>query len=266
MDHQIETLIDGRSFSWAVTGDFDWGDGAPLAVQNADPLAGTFGPEGYRIVDLPPGMAELAREHAARVLGFERVEALERYHDRIDDETHRRLSKQNVDLRLKDVGLPGEVLAEEFGRALGVRLATFVPGLGSDHVQLRIIRPGKTDYNPPHRDAALPELRSTLNIWIPIVAVDRSSSLPIVPGSQHIPESECWQTAAASARIEGRLYNVPAIARTRSGPLEMVRSPVRFGQALLFTPYLVHGLGVNLSSDRTRMAVELRLHVAGQPA
>jgi hypothetical protein len=266
MDHQIETLIDGHAFSWTVTGDFEWGSGAPLAVQNVDPLSGSFGPEGYRIVDLPAGIADGVCENAARVLGFESVAALEHYHERVDDETHHRLSKQNVDLRLKDVGLPGDVLAETFGRALGVRLETFVPGLGSDHVQLRIIRPGKTDYNPPHRDAALPELRSTLNIWIPIVGVDQSSSLPILPGSQHIPESECWQTAAASARINGRLYNVPAIGRTRAGPLQMVRSPVRFGRALLFTPYLVHGLGVNLSGNRTRMAVELRLHVAGKAA
>jgi Phytanoyl-CoA dioxygenase (PhyH) len=266
MDHRIETLIDGRSFSWAVAGDFNWGSGAPLAEQNEDPLAGSFGPAGYRIVDLPEGTADLARANAARVLGFEKVEDLERYHERIDDETHHRLSKKNVDLRLKDIGLPGEVMAEEFGRALGVKLSTFVPGLGSDHVQLRIIRPGKTDYNPPHRDAALPELRSTLNIWIPIVAVDRSSSLPIVPGSHQIPESECWQTAAGSARIAGRLYNVPAIGKTRSGPLQMIRTGVRIGQALLFTPYLVHGLGANFSGERTRMAVELRLHVENDAA
>lgn len=261
MDHQIETLIDGKPFSWDVTGDFAWGSGDALAVRNQDPLIEAFGPEGYKIVDLPAGTAELIREHVVSVLGFKSVDQLERYHELVDDAQHFQSAKKNVELRLHHIGLKGDEMAAMFGGILGVRLAAVVPRIGSDHVQLRIIRPGSTDYNPPHRDGALLELQSTLNVWIPIVAVDESNSLPIIPGSHLIAEEECWQTAPASARIRGRLYNVPAIGRLRGGPLEMTRTKVRIGQALLFTPYLVHGLGANLNGNRTRMAAELRLYV-----
>ena len=41
----------------------------------------------------------------------------------------------------------------------------------------------------------------------------------------------------------------------------MVRAPVRFGQALIFTPYLIHGLAFNESKAKTRMALELRFKI-----
>jgi ectoine hydroxylase-related dioxygenase (phytanoyl-CoA dioxygenase family) len=41
----------------------------------------------------------------------------------------------------------------------------------------------------------------------------------------------------------------------------MSRTSVRFGQALLFTPCLIHGLAMNNSGTHTRMALELRLEV-----
>ena len=59
----------------------------------------------------------------------------------------------------------------------------------------------------------------------------------------------------------GNPYRVPAIGRLRSGPLRMVRAPVRSGQALIFTPYLIHGLAFNQSNQKTRMALELRFNI-----
>lgn len=153
------------------------------------------------------------------------------------------------------------MLVAFFERTLGLRFSEVLPALGRDHVQLRINRPGSTDYNPPHRDAAFPAYCDALNVWIPIVGVDARTSLPVVPGSHSIAERECWQTETDGAVIAGRRYQVPAIAWLRNGPLKMIRTSVALGQALLFTPYLIHGLAVNNSGNRTRMALELRLQV-----
>jgi ectoine hydroxylase-related dioxygenase (phytanoyl-CoA dioxygenase family) len=141
-----------------------------------------------------------------------------------------------------------------------VRLSETVAALGRDHVQLRINRPDSTDYNPPHRDGSLPIWANALNVWIPVAGVDELTSLPIAPGSHRVAEEACWQTEAGGVAIRGRQYRVPAIARLRRGPLDMIRTTVAFGQALLFTPFLIHGLAVN-QSNRTRMALELRLDV-----
>lgn len=47
----------------------------------------------------------------------------------------------------------------------------------------------------------------------------------------------------------------------RSWPLEMVRAPVRFGQALIFTPYPIHGPAFNESDTKTRVALEMRFNI-----
>ena len=47
----------------------------------------------------------------------------------------------------------------------------------------------------------------------------------------------------------------------RSGPLEMVRAPVHFDQAPIFTPYLIHGPAFNDNDTKTRMALEIRFNI-----
>jgi hypothetical protein len=129
-------------------------------------------------------------------------------------------------------------------------------------VQLRINRPGSTDYNPPHRDGSLPHLAPTLNVLDPggrrrrdhqpadpaRLARDRRGGLLADP-TRRAPCSAAIHTACRR------------IGRLRSGPLEMVRAPVRFGQALIFTPYLIHGLAFNKSDTKTRMALEMRFQI-----
>ena len=73
---------------------------------------------------------------------------------------------------------------------------------------------------------------------------------------------DCWQTQPGGAALGGNPYRVPAFGRLRSGPLEMARAPVRFGQALIVTTYLIHGLAFNKSDTRTRMALEMRFQIA----
>jgi hypothetical protein len=260
MNLEVETAIDGETFCWQVSRDFAWGEGGPLCRVTDDPLLPELGAGGYRIVDLPAGCAELAAAAVAGLLGCGTA-ALNGYHRRVDESGHQTLIEKARELRFADLRLEPEMFTSLFGDILRVRLSEVLTVLGRDHVQLRINRPGSTDYNPPHRDAAFPAYKNALNVWMPIAAVDATTSLPVMPGSHRVAEHECWQTEPGGAVLGGRRYSVPAIAWLRHGPLEMVRAPVVFGQALLFTPYLIHGLAVNGSGARTRMALELRLEV-----
>jgi len=257
---EIETLIDGKVFVWHAEGEFAWGQGPPLCRLEQDILLCGLGSDGYRILDLPPGCADEIADRAAALLGFAHRDLLPCYHRDVRDTRHVAVIKKTRELRLRDLAIPPGSFSGLFGRALGVRLTETVAALSRDHVQLRINRPGSTDYNPPHRDGSLPIWANALNVWIPIAGVNELTSLPIIPGSHRVAEEACWQTEAGGVAIRGRQYRVPAIARLRQGPLHMVRTPVAFGQALLFTPFLIHGLAVNESSH-TRMALELRLDV-----
>ena len=64
VNQQIETLIDGRPFSWAVQGEFSWGSGGPLCQVESDPLLPMLGAQGYRVIDLPPGTADRIKRSA----------------------------------------------------------------------------------------------------------------------------------------------------------------------------------------------------------
>ena len=262
MTQHIETLIDGQSFSWAVTGDFAWGSGGPLCRVESDPLLPVLGPYGYRVIDLPAGTAERIKQRAQSLPQLTGLTDLEHYHAWVkSDAEHLKIIQVSCDLRFSQLGLDPKEFTQYFTDIVGVPLSPVLPILDKDVVQLRINRPGSTDYNPPHRDGALPHLAPTLNVWIPVAGVDETTSLPIVPGSHRVAEQDCWQTRPGGATIGGNPYRVPAIGRFRDGPLKMVRAPVRFGQALIFTPYLIHGLAFNRSDDRTRMALEMRFQI-----
>ena len=262
MDQQIETLIDGRSFSWDVKGEFSWGSGGPLCQVESDPLLPVLGSQGYRVIDLPAGTADRIKRSARSLPYLEGLAELENYHAWVKSEAdHIEIIKISRDLRFSQLGLDPKEFTQYFADLVGVELSPVLPILDTDVVQLRINRPGSTDYNPPHRDGSLPHLAPTLNVWIPVVGVDETTSLPILPGSHAIAEADCWQTQPGGAVLGGNPYRVPAIGRLRSGPLEMVRAPVRFGQALIFTPYLIHGLAFNKSDTRTRMALEMRFQI-----
>jgi hypothetical protein len=193
MDIAIETVIDGQPFVWQASGDFAWGAGGPLCRIREDRLLPTLGEEGYRIVDLPTGYAELVAARVAKFLGFTPA-TLPDYHRRTDATEHERLIQKTRELRFADLRIAPQMFTAFFGASLGLRLSDILPLLGRDHVQLRINRPGSTDYNPPHRDAAFPAYSNALNVWIPVTGVDERTSLPILPGSHRIPEAECWQT------------------------------------------------------------------------
>ena len=58
----------------------------------------------------------------------------------------------------------------------------------------RIVRPKKSDFNPPHRDIYYDNLRNALNCFMPIFGVNEKSSLPILKGSHLWKENKTIRT------------------------------------------------------------------------
>jgi ectoine hydroxylase-related dioxygenase (phytanoyl-CoA dioxygenase family) len=121
----------------------------------------------------------------------------------------------------------------------------------------RVVRPDSNDNNPLHRDVWLEDYANCINLYIPIAGSNELSSLAIVPGSHHWPESKVERTKDG-ASIDGIKFNVPAVTSI-SGEYEIVRPNPQKNEVLVFSPYLIHGGAVNLSPNQTRISIELRL-------
>ena len=80
----------------------------------------------------------------------------------------------------------------------------------------------------------------------------------MLPGSHLLPENEILRTESKGAKINGNTYYVPCILKTGAGDLKMIRPNPSEGEALLFSPFLIHGAAVN-RSEHTRVSMELRL-------
>lgn len=262
---EVVTYIDDAPFSWRVSGEFANGESAqPLYDAATDKLHPILGEEGYTVRPLPAGMADAARAAIGDFLAAWGIAPeLENYHAQVDDARHGEIISRTREMKMKDLRIDGDALCAALGEQLGVTLATHIPDIGGDFVIVRINRPRSTDFNPPHRDGALSIWRNTLNLWIPIAGCTPQTSLPVVAGSHLWRECDCLQTKARGATINGNVYNVPALIQHRGEDIAMRRGAARFGEALIFTPYLLHGAAVN-QSDHSRVSLELRLLVDGQ--
>jgi ectoine hydroxylase-related dioxygenase (phytanoyl-CoA dioxygenase family) len=130
------------------------------------------------------------------------------------------------------------------------------------HIIVRINRPGSMDFNPPHKDiyegwdknGRVPQF---VNLWIPICGVTSKSSLPVVPRSHHLTEDKILRTFEGAV-VEGNKYRVKAVVEW-DGKNDLIRPEVKYGEVLLFSGHLIHGLAKNELEDQTRIALEFRL-------
>lgn len=122
---------------------------------------------------------------------------------------------------------------------------------------VRFVRPGRiSDVAPPHKDVWMPTYRGAVNVYLPICGSNENSSLPICPGSHLVNEARILRTAPGS-NINGRDFPLQ-VALAVDGKLEMIRPQVMPGQALIFSPYAIHGHGTNQNTDVTRFSLEMR--------
>jgi hypothetical protein len=179
---------------------------------------------------------------------------------------HRFLASEDVHYKISTWALDYKILGDTFYEIIGqveemlglkLKLKKIKHlGIEGEYVGFRVLRPQKNDHNPFHRDAWIPYWRDTVNIWLPICGFENGNSLQLIPESHLWMDDEILKTKAG-VEIDGKKYHVSAAIGTVNE--FSTETPVlKRGDALIFSPYLIHGNGVNRENDLTRVSVEFR--------
>jgi hypothetical protein len=263
--------IDNQPFEFKVEGDFFWGKKKLLYEEKDNVLSKmSWQRDGYRVVKafeaiefetLKASIKNIILK-AFKVNNIDVDESrfmLKDYHKYVtSDDLHYKIISITRNLEISDFDFDINALVKRFGHILGYELTSWVEELQKSHIQIRISRPKSLDINPPHRDGYLSYWEDIVNVWLPITGCNEKSSLPVMPESHLLSENKILRTESKGAKINGNVYNVPCILETDSGPVKMVRPNPKEGQALIFTPFLIHGSAVNQNEDETRISLELR--------
>ena len=264
-------FINEQPYKFEVEGDFFWGENKlQYQIENSPISKMQWHNDGYAIVNAFNNSEFIKLKESViqnivsaidqNVSGFDSNNfILDDYHKVINtDALHNKVINITRNLENKDFDFDIDALADKFGELLGCKLTTWIEELKKSHIQVRISRPNSLDINPPHRDGYLSYFKDILNLWIPIHGCNNQSSLPVMPSSHLIPENEILRTASKGAKINGNTYYVPCILETNKGAIKMIRPNPMEGEALIFTPFLIHGAAVNNNKDITRISLELR--------
>jgi len=184
---------------------------------------------------------------------------LEDYHKyAVNNDIHLKVINYTRNLKNEDFDIDFKSLEDKFSKVVQKKLSSKIKELDRTHIQIRLNRPKSLDINPPHRDGYFSYWKDILNIWLPIAGCNQKSSLPLLPESHLISENNILRTEARNAKINGNTYHVPCILKTTKGNLKMIRPNPKYGEALIFTPFLIHGAAFNDNENMTRVALELR--------
>ncbi|WP_417860169.1 phytanoyl-CoA dioxygenase family protein [Winogradskyella sediminis] len=271
MEKICKIFIDNQSFEFEVEGDFFWGKSVLLYPQKDNVLSKvSWENEGFNTVKAFENQDFLKLQESVKNII---IDALKTNNVTVDDKTfdlkdyhkfvttdalHNQVISITRNLETSDFDFDIDLLTKRFGDILGYKLTSYVEELKKSHIQIRISRPKSLDINPPHRDGYLSYWENIINVWLPIAGCNEKSSLPVVAKSHLIPENEVLRTESKGAKINGNIYYVPCILETKSGTIKMTRPNPKEGEALLFSPFLIHGAAVNENEDITRVSLELR--------
>ena len=189
---------------------------------------------------------------------------LEKYHHYVkDDDSHFKVVSKTRDLFEDDFIFSTSYLINRLSDLFGFKLTDKIPQSKDKlHIIVRINRPLSYDSNPPHKDIYevvddLSFVPKFANFWIPISGVTDKTSLPLAPQSHKINEKKICRTFKGGV-MEGNQYRVRMI-KSWNGSNSLTRSNVTYGQVLMFSSHLIHGLALNEEKDITRVALEFRL-------
>lgn len=184
---------------------------------------------------------------------------LENYHEVIKtDELHAKIINYlREGFPLDSLPIPLQLIEERVSEICGVDVIAYNSKLPDQNFYVRVVRPnGKNDNNPPHRDVWLDYYRNCVNIYLPICGSNELSALPMVPGSHLWSESDIERTLNG-ATIKGYSYRVPSVTSSKNA-MDFIRPNPSRNEMIVFSPYLIHGGGVNLNQSTTRMSLEMR--------
>ncbi|MFL2755370.1 MAG: phytanoyl-CoA dioxygenase family protein [Gammaproteobacteria bacterium] len=191
--------------------------------------------------------------------------------------SYSKFSLENYHLFMKENDLDHHDFIKSFSRNISEELAenSYVKDLISiaskslsidfelfeEKMEFRVVRPGKDDNNPLHRDHWFPYFNNLLNIYLPLSGSWNDSSLSIVPTSHNWDDQEIKPSFHYSENKKtiknGIAYSVPTIKKSKND-LKIHRPDVSLGNFMIFSPRLVHG-GASNKSLETRFSLELRL-------
>jgi len=188
---------------------------------------------------------------------------LEKYHNYVKtNEEHFKIVSKTRDLFPKDFNFNIIEILSEFEKTLGFKLSDIDSHTNEPfHIIIRINRPNSFDYNPPHKDMYESYddgcISLFLNFWVPICGVTKKSSLPVVPKSHKLPENLILRTVEGGL-VSNNKYRVRFV-KSWDNKNDLVRVNINYGDVLIFSSHLVHGLAINNEDDITRVALEFRL-------
>ena len=185
-----------------------------------------------------------------------KIDNLENYHRAVTDEIHNEFIKGfskgfEVSL-LKEL----KFLDDDISKITSRNASPKSPYDGNSYFWMRIIRPGVLENNPAHKDVYLDYLRNAVNIYFPIIGSTKKSSLSIMPKSHKQNEKNILRTTSG-AKVGKRQFTVPAILQINDS-LDLTRPNPQRDEMMVFSPYLVHGAGINEEDDITRISLEMR--------
>jgi hypothetical protein len=267
---QCNITINSKPYAFNVSGNFAWGNNEVLYNETDDTISNMpWKKEGFSIIDIFTkeifeDIYNACTNSVKKIIvscgiAVDEKFNLENYHKYVTtDAMHASVVAKTVLITAEDIAFDIQTITTKIESVLQQKLTPIIPELNKPVLQIRISRPNSTDINPPHKDAYLSYYRKIINLWIPICGVTADASLPVIPESHTWPESDLYLTKPNNATIGNFTFRVPAIINAKKG-LHMKRVTPLNGQALIFTPYLIHGSAVNFNKDVTRISLELRL-------
>jgi hypothetical protein len=266
----MQVNINQKPFTYDVQGEAGLTDDCVLLASDDDLTASTtWAAEGYTVADFLPAAEQAAlREGLAQLVRQALADAgrpvsadfdVAHYHRVVGDDRALHLAVVNRTKEYQQAAflpLPATLLEAQVGALCGRPVQALNPWDGERFFHLRLVRPGRADNNPLHRDVWLPDYHNCLNIYVPVAGSTAQSSLTLVPGSHHWPENRTLRTAGGAVS-NGVRFTVPGVLGSAE-PLDIIRPNPGPGEVLLFSPYLLHGGAVNLNEDETRISLEMR--------
>lgn len=235
-----------------LTADLPWSDLGYTVEPFLDP---------EEFIRLKQGIRRILQDLVEQVLGHEvPVFRMEHYHRYIDgDEARHRafLSKYGGCFPIERFPISARTVEDRVSAICKkpLTLRNYQDAFPPEFC-VRVVRPSSTDNNPLHRDVWLGRLRHAVNIYAALAGSTEDSSLPLVAGSHRWKESEIERTNQG-ATVNGRSFTVPAVTGARR-PIELIRPNPGENEIMVFSPYLIHGGGVNRNPDETRVSLEMR--------
>lgn len=269
----MKATINHHEVTYQIEGETGPADERVLLATSVDLTANTaWAGAGYTVApfltsqqqtQLRDGLAELVRE-ALRQAGrtVDSTVPMTDYHRLVGDDQalHLAVVDQLREIQQPRLPVPVAVLEARVGELCGRPVEAYNTFEMLRVFHLRIVRPGRSDNNPLHRDVWLPDYDDCLNIYVPVCGSTADSSLTLIPGSHWWPESRSERTSGGAV-YNGTAYTVPGV-KSLAGPAPIIRPNPGPDEVLVFSPYLLHGGAVNLNPDATRISLEMRFWAA----